>query len=224
MRDGEAADDACGGHAAVNSCGGEVNGGAGKAGPVGSERRKVGQRWGSCRHFDPDITPVIRVMEEGEQPCREEFSPESPATEGMVEQGETLHVIDGVWQKHVEDAVTQHTWLLVNPFSLQVELMEEVHAGVSGGHLGRRKTLCRLCRRLCWIGTGQGVEWCCKLYHVGVVEKESERGTTAAVRWYQFGAPWEKIVVDIAVPLPCKPLGWHCLSAATGRPPVGDLA
>ena len=53
---------------------------------------------------------------------------------------------------------------------------------------------------------GQGVEeWCCKLYHVGVVEKESERRTRAALRWYQFGAPWERMAVDIAGPLPCKP-------------------
>ena len=29
-------------------------------------------------------TPVLGVMEEGEQPCWEEFSPESPSIEGWV--------------------------------------------------------------------------------------------------------------------------------------------
>ena len=76
--------------------------------------------------------------------------PENPVTEDSVEQGETLHVQDGVLQKDVEEAATQQTWLLVNPFSLQVEFLEEAHAGVSGGHLERKKTL----RRLCWVGMG----------------------------------------------------------------------
>ena len=53
-------------------------------------------------------------MEEGEQPCREEFLPENPATKALVEQWETLHVQDGV-----EDAVTHELlWLLINCLSL----------------------------------------------------------------------------------------------------------
>ena len=38
-------------------------------------------------------------MGECEEPHKEEFSPESPATKGLVEQGETLHVQDDVLQK-----------------------------------------------------------------------------------------------------------------------------
>ena len=86
--------------------------------------------------------------------------PESPATDALVEQWGMLHVQDGVLQKDVEDAATQQTGLLVNPLSLQVELLEEAHAGVSDGQLGRRKTLRSLCRRLCWVGMRHEVEWC----------------------------------------------------------------
>ena len=50
-----------------------------------------------------------------------------------------------------------------------------------------------------------GVEWCCKLFHVGVAEKESGRCTRAARRWYQFGIPRERMAVDVAEALPCKP-------------------
>ena len=158
-----------------------------------------------------------------EQLCKEEFLPESPATEDSVEQGETLHVQDGVLQKGVEDAARDDTWLLVNPFSLQVELLEEAHAGISTGHLGHRKTLCRLCRLLCWIGMGQEVEWC-ELYHVYVAEKESEPCTRAALRWYQFGAPWEGMAVDVAGARPSMPQGnRRYLPEATGRPPGEEL-
>ena len=145
-------------------------------------------------------------MEEGEKSC-----------------GEKQHVQDGVLQKGVEDAATQQTWLLVTPFSLQVELLEEAHAGVSGGQLGRRKTLRSLCRRLCWVGMRHEVEWC-ELYHVYVAEKESERRTRAALRWYQFGAPWEGMAVDVAGARPCMPQGnRRYLPEATGRPPGEEL-
>ena len=53
---GEMADapkEACAGHAAVNSCGGEVNGGAGKADPMGSERSDAGQRQDGGQHVHP---------------------------------------------------------------------------------------------------------------------------------------------------------------------------
>ena len=50
---------------------------------------------------------------------------------------------DCVLQKDVEDvAMHERLWLLVNSFSLQAELLEEAYAGVSGGHLRRRKALC----------------------------------------------------------------------------------
>ena len=53
---------------------------------------------------------------------------------------------DCVLQKDVEDvAMHERLWLLVNSFSLQAELLEETYAGVSGGHLRRRKALCCLC-------------------------------------------------------------------------------
>ena len=101
---------------------------------------------GTQRDGGQHVHPVLGWTEEGEeQPCKEEFLLESPVTVDSVKQRKKLHIQDGVWQKGVEDAAPEHTWLLVNPFSLQVEFLEEAHAGVSGGHLERRKTLCRLC-------------------------------------------------------------------------------
>ena len=198
----DATEETCGGHAAVNSCSAEVNGSTGKAGPMGSGRGEAGQQWvqDGGQH-----DPALEWMEEGEQPRKKGFSPESPATEDLVEQGEMLHIQDGVLQQGMEDPAThKRLWLLVNPFSLQAELLKEEHADISGGRLGRRKTLCRLC----WIGTGQEVEWCCKLYHVSVAKKESGRRTSSAPpgrgwRWISRGH-WrvnpEVTAVDIVKP------------------------
>ena len=70
---------------------------------------------------------------------------------------------------------------------------------------------------------GQKIEWCCKLYHVGVVEKESEQRTRAVLRWYQFGAPCERMAVDIAGAQPSMPCGNRHLPAATGLLPGEEL-
>ena len=73
---------------------------------------------------------------------------------------EILSVQDGMLQQGWE-----HSWLLVNPLSLRAKLLKEAHAGVSSGHLGRRKTLYHLYRHLCWISMRQDMEWC-KLCHI----------------------------------------------------------
>ena len=90
--------------------------------------------------------------------------PESPATDALVEQWGMLHVQDGVLQKDMEEAAREHTWLRINLFFLQGELLEGAHACVSSGHLGRRKALRHQCRCLCWVSMGHEVEWS-ELYH-----------------------------------------------------------
>ena len=127
-----------GGHAVVSSCSDVVNGGAGKVesgwGEAGTQSGRA--EAGTQRDGGQHVHQVLGWTEEGEeQPCKKEFLPESPVTVNSVEQRDTLHIHDGVWQRCVKDAATQQTWLLVNPFSLQVEFLGEARAGVSSGHL-----------------------------------------------------------------------------------------
>ena len=67
---------------------------------MGSRQSKAGQQWDGGRHFDPDIASVLEWvlgwMEEGEQPCREELSPESPVTKALVEQWTDQRVPEGL--------------------------------------------------------------------------------------------------------------------------------
>ena len=81
--------------------------------------RETIQRWKDAQRADPDIAPVLRWVEEGEQPPKKELSPESPATTALVEQWEMLRVQDSVLQKRWEDTATQERiWMLVVPLSL----------------------------------------------------------------------------------------------------------
>ena len=83
----------------MSSCGGEVNGGTRKVGPGGSRsgQSEAGQQRDGGQH----VHLVFEWTEEGEescreeQPCKEEFLPEIPAIEDLMEQGETRHVQEG---------------------------------------------------------------------------------------------------------------------------------
>ena len=59
-----------------------------------SGRREAGQQRDDGQHVHPVFGWTELCREE--QPCKEEFLPESPATEDSVEQEEMLHIQDGV--------------------------------------------------------------------------------------------------------------------------------
>ena len=92
--------------------------------------------------------------------------------------------------------------------------MEEAHAGVSGGHQGCKKTLCRLRQRLYWVGMRRDVEEWCKLCHVCAAKKGLAWRIRAPLQLYQSGAPMERVAVDIAGPLPCTPRGTRYILVA----------
>ena len=96
--------------------------------------RETSERWKDAQHADLDIAPVLLWVEKGEQPPKEELSPENPATKRLVEQWDTLRVQDSVIQKRWEDAATQErTWLLVVPLSLRAELLDSRAVFLEGG-------------------------------------------------------------------------------------------
>ena len=89
--------------------------------------------------------------------------------------------------------------------------------------VGTRGTgrLCVACADAC-VGLAWDMRW--SGASVYVAEKESERRTRAALRWYQFGAPWEGMAVDVAGARPCMSRGTRrYLPEATGRPPGEEL-
>ena len=54
-------------------------------------------------------------------------------------------VLEGVlWRYYAQPHEEQSWWQLVVPKDLQEAVLTEVHEGISGGHLGKDKTLHRL--------------------------------------------------------------------------------
>ena len=166
------------------------------------------ERWRDAQRADADLAPVIRWLEAGERPGREELAPESPATKHLVEQWAALRLQEGVLQRRWESASGQESmWLLLVPLALRRELLEEAHAGATGGHLGRKKTLCRLRQRVYWVGLRHDVEEWCRVCRTCAARKGPARRTRAPLQLYQSGAPMERVAMDIVGPMPCTPRG-----------------
>ena len=117
-----------------------------------------------------------------------------------------LRLHNGVLQQRWEDLATRGSvWLLVVPRTRHTELLEEAHAGIAGGHLGRKKTLCRLCQRVYWIGLRGHVDEWCKFCRECAARKGPVRCTRAILQLFQVGSPMERVAVDIAGSFSCTP-------------------
>ena len=91
---------------------------------------------------------------------------------------------------------------LIVSFSQRSKFIELAHSGITGGHLGRRRTEDQVRRRAYWPGWSRDIarylRSCrpCAAYHRGAPPRHVAMQTPAV------GAPFERISVDITGPFP----------------------
>ena len=142
------------------------------------------------------------------RPSWQQVAAESPATKHLWQQWSLLRLQDGVLQRRWEDARGRASyWVVLVPRTLRQELLQEVHGGITSGHLGEKKTLSRLRQRYYWVGMRRDVQEWCRACDVCCAKKGPTRKTRAPLQLYQVGAPMERVAVDIAGPLPVTTQG-----------------
>ena len=80
--------------------------------------------------------------------------------------------------------------------------MEELHAGIMGGHVGETKILQLLKRRFYWPGHSLDVKTWCQTCAVCASRKSSAPKNCAPLQTIKAGSPMQVIAVDIMGPLP----------------------
>ena len=91
---------------------------------------------------------------------------------------------------------------IVVPRSLRQEILEELHAGSTGGHLGEEKTLERLKQRFYWPGHFHDVQDWCKTCGVCATRKMAVPKPRAPLTNISVGSPMQFVAVDIVGPFP----------------------
>ena len=96
---------------------------------------------------------------------------------------------------------------IVLPKVLVPEALKELHDGLTGGHLGIKKTLYKVKNRFFWYGLKRDVTEWCKRCDICTSRKGPYRKAKSAMRQQGVGAPLERIGMDIMGPLPMTCVG-----------------
>ena len=156
---------------------------------------------------DPTPKPVILAKLAGSLPNRQEQQKASPATRRLYQLWNQLHLIGGTLYCRVPCGKSGSVDKLIIPKLLQSEILEDLHAGVLGGHLGEEKTLNKLKERFYWPGQYNDVRDWCRTCTTCASRKTPTPKPRAPLQSVQTGFSMQLVAVDILGPLPESPAG-----------------
>ncbi|KAJ8951356.1 hypothetical protein NQ318_009292 [Aromia moschata] len=147
--------------------------------------------------FDDGQGGKGRTNKEDRKPTWEEVSRYSPTVKSYWAQWNSLVLSDGLLKRVLEKSDgTEERKQLIVPRNRVPEVLEEVHNGSTGGHLGVTKTLGKVRERFYWVNCTTDVkEWCKKCVVCAATYRSSVHETT--------GQTPASIVMGRELRLPC---------------------
>ena len=152
---------------------------------------------------DPSIGFVLHAKETGERPNPDVIKGQSLTTRRLTQLWPRLVLVNGVLWRRYEDLETKQEWRqLVVPQPVCEEVMQELHAGVMGGHVGESKTLQQFKHGFYWPGHSLDIKKWCQTCATCASRKTTAPKICAPLQTIQAGTPMQAIAVDIMGPLP----------------------
>ncbi|CAC5393515.1 unnamed protein product [Mytilus coruscus] len=130
----------------------------------------------------------------------------SSTVKRLIGQWENIVPRDGILYRKFEDTNGTAYQFLV-PTELKRNILETLHSGIGGGHLGTKKMLRKLKDRFYWPGWSQDVEIFCEECLTCATRRNPAKHLRAPLVSVKTGAPLEKIAMDILGPLPTSSRG-----------------
>ena len=169
----------------------------------GTLREMTSEELRTLQLQDAELRPIMTAKEEDKHPTKEEVSGESFKTHKLAQIWEQLLLCNGVLMRNYYDERRNASFKqIVVPRSLRQEILEELHAGSTGGHLGEEKTLERLKQRFYWPGHFHDVQDWCKTCGVCATRKMAVPKPRAPLTNISVGSPMQFVAVDIVGPFP----------------------
>ena len=153
---------------------------------------------------DEDIGAILKMMEESkEKPPWEMVSLKSSDVKTLWAMWPRLAIREGLLKrKFVSTDGTSERWQVIWPKDFRQEFLTVAHGGMTGGHLGRRRTAESVQSRAYWPTWSSDLDrfmkQCepCARYHRGMIRHQGRLQTSLV------GEPWERVSVDITGPHP----------------------
>lgn len=167
------------------------------AAQINSDKIREGQQ------EDPDICIILQAMAAGRRPPWKDVSNQSQTTKSYWAQWDSLRLCDDQLYREWESPDGKERILqLVIPKKYIPIILEELHGGTSGGHLGINKTLNKVRERFYWVRCKEDVEDWCKKCKTCFAANGPHRTTRSRMKQYNVGSPFERIAIDVAGPFP----------------------
>ncbi|KAL5479408.1 hypothetical protein EMCRGX_G022928 [Ephydatia muelleri] len=155
---------------------------------------------------DSLIGPVLKAKERGATPNLDEVKTWSQESRQLVQMWSSLKVDNSVLWRLCIDGRSQHLQLVL-PSVVRESVLQDLHSGSMGGHVGESKMIHLVRERYYWPGWKESVkEWCrkCRTCSTRRMAPPSKR---APLQTLQAGYPLQIVAVDILGPLPVTAQG-----------------
>ena len=159
---------------------------------------------------DPIIGPVLQAVEKKDRPSPDASRSQPPMIRRLFQQWDQLKIKEGtLWRLFESEDDTSHHLQLIVPTSLREDILQELHAGVSGTptHLGQEKTMAQLREHFYWSGQWRDVSNWCRTCSTCATRKTLVPKLRAPLGNIQAGYPMQILAVDILGPLPRSEAG-----------------
>jgi len=116
--------------------------------------------WATLQRSDPVIGPIYRLVQAGEpRPTPESVAASDSEMKSLCAQCDQLVMINGeiLCRNFVSNKPGETHQQVVVPSALRREIVDELHRGLNGGHLGYRRAKATVRRRFYWPGWASDV-------------------------------------------------------------------
>ena len=165
---------------------------------------------------DPSVGFVLHALELNEKPESKTLQSQNREVRRLIQLWNQLELHNGLLYCNYEsvDGDHGHSQLVV-PTVYRNDILQTLHAGVAGGHLGQDKTLSRLKERFYWPGHWSDVHHWCSTCATCASRKTPSPKHKAELQPVKAGYPMQIVATDILGPLPITPNGNSYLLVAS---------
>ena len=157
---------------------------------------------------DPIIGPIFPAVEKKDRPSPDISRSQPPMMRCLFQQWDQLKIKEStLWRLFESEDDTSHHIQLIVPTPLREDILQELHAGVSGAHLGQEKTMTRLHEHFYWLGQWRDVSNWCRTCSTRATRKTPVPKARAPLGNIQAGYLMQILAVDILGPLPRSEAG-----------------
>ena len=152
---------------------------------------------------DDEIGPILQALEDNKQLSTVNLQGKSRSYRLLLQQWNQLYVQNGLLFRRFEDISGHKKWAqFIVPQTLRKEVMNALHSGYAGGHLGENKMLGKLKERFYWPGHTEEVRSWCQSCLTCAARKSPVQRNKAKLQGIHPGYPMQLVAMDLLGPLP----------------------